>query len=300
MKYNVNLIVLTIFTLLNVFSGCSDNMNDSSPPIGAPEKDCFVILYAKPSHGMFSVFDHAVDFLDAYDKNKIAGLDINFEETGIYYDPHYGPNWWTYYHQPISIGNKSAKCKVRVFDEYYNHMSHTEFNMSRTEVHSLIKKYFHIQPRIQTKIDSILEKEFSGSYVIGVHYRGTDKISEAPRVPYEKVVEEIDKVIASLSLSEKNNYRVYVATDEAAFLDYVKPLYEDKLIYLCDAARSTTGAPVHLDRGYNRYLVGENALMDSILLSKTNIIIRTSSNLSRWSTYFNPDLPVIELSKRFQ
>ena len=42
----------------------------------------------------------------------------------------------------------------------------------------------------------------------------------------------------------------------------------------------------------------ENALIDCILLSKTDLLIRTSSNFSLASTFFNPKLPVIELSKR--
>lgn len=55
--------------------------------------------------------------------------------------------------------------------------------------------------------------------------------------------------------------------------------------------------PIHKSN-VNPYESGKAAILDMILLSKTNLLLRTSSNLSLWSTYMSPDLPVIELNKR--
>ncbi len=67
-----------------------------------------------------------------------------------------------------------------------------------------------------------------------------------------------------------------------------------------DVHRTTGAEGVHFSEQIGGYQLGEEALIDSLLLSKCNLLIRTSSNLSLWSTYFQPDIPVILLSERYQ
>ncbi|MEI6790088.1 MAG: hypothetical protein WCK42_02780, partial [Myxococcaceae bacterium] len=74
--------------------------------------------------------------------------------------------------------------------------------------------------------------------------------------------------------------------------------FPHQVVYLPEVKRSKDGKPLHLGKQQGQYESGLDALMDCLVLSKTNLLIRTSSNLSRWSAYFNPDLPVIELNKR--
>lgn len=66
-----------------------------------------------------------------------------------------------------------------------------------------------------------------------------------------------------------------------------------------DVHRSTGEEGIHFSE-HNGYQLGEEALIDSLLLSKCDLLIRTSSNLSLWSTYFQPDIPVFLLSERYQ
>ncbi len=66
---------------------------------------------------------------------------------------------------------------------------------------------------------------------------------------------------------------------------------------MIEAHRSSGTAGVHLSNR-NQYKIGEESILDALLLSKCDLLVRTSSNLSLWSTYFNPDLPVILLNER--
>ena len=52
---------------------------------------------------MFSVFCYVAGILYEYDTNTYAGIRVDFENIGIYYDPEYGPNWWNYYCEPCSF-----------------------------------------------------------------------------------------------------------------------------------------------------------------------------------------------------
>jgi len=265
-------------------------------------ENTFVVLESR-HHGMFSILDDVMSLLYAYEKKQIAGLEVDFGSGGLYYDSKHGPNWFSYYFEPVTLGRSSGDLVRTLYLPYsydeeikklgLNTIDHIEFsNVDKHKVNRLIKKYIKIKPFIENEVSSFVTKCFKHHYMIGVHFRGTDKISEAMRTPYETVKHAIDQLVKKNNLSD---YGIFVATDEEDFINYMRENYKD--ICYQDAIRSTTGRPIHFDNE-DPFKAGEDALVDAILLSKTNFLIRTSSNLSRWSTYFNPDLPVLELSKR--
>jgi hypothetical protein len=93
-----------------------------------------------------------------------------------------------------------------------------------------------------------------------------------------------------------HDYQIFVATDEQGFLDFIHEAFPGKIVCL-EMLRATHSEPLHINNS-NPYLQGENALVDVILLSKCTFVIRTSSNLSLWSSYLNPFLPVIHANNR--
>ena len=73
-------------------------------------------------------------------------------------------------------------------------------------------------------------------------------------------------------------------------------VFGDKVCFY-SSQRSKDGKPVHYN-SEDPYRVGEEALIDCLLLSRTNLLVRTSSNLSLCARYFNPSIPSIEVSVR--
>jgi hypothetical protein len=173
-----------------------------------------------------------------------------------------------------------------------NLLTAENLKIGRDYIFYLIQKYIKIRAPIQKEIDDFVATQFGDAFVLGVQYRGTDKVSEAPRVSYERVMEEIKNQIKG-----KKNFKIFVATDETALLAEVKKTYPNKVLSQ-DATRSSDGKPVHFS-GHDGFKIGKEALIDCLLLSKTHFLIRTSSNLSLWATYFNPELSQIELSQRY-
>lgn len=170
-----------------------------------------------------------------------------------------------------------------------------EIHTTRHEARRLIDDYIHVKPEIMEKITQFQIDNFMGKFVISVHYRGTDKIVEAPSVDYNTVFVKVNEIIRTHAGSE---YKIFVATDEQAFLDFMISRYGARVCYNPNAIRSRNGKPVHMS-DCDRYQCGLDAIMDAILLSRGHYLIRTSSNLSLWSTFFNPDIPVYELNKRY-
>jgi hypothetical protein len=245
--------------------------------------------------GMFAAANQVLGHLCLYEKGNystFSGISVDFGEIGLYYDPDYGPNWWNYYFEPICLGALSpseARCASRA--EAVAALA-ARRQTPRSEVAAIVEKFVHVKPFIMEKVDDFVDRYFRGLYILGVHYRGADKV-ESPRLPYTHVIQQIEK-----NLPLDRPYKIFIATDEALFLEAAQEKFRDQIIHI-EAHRSRDREGVHQSPSNPHYMVGEEALIDALLLSKCNLLIRTSSNLSLWSTYFNPHLPVVLLNRRF-
>jgi Nodulation protein Z (NodZ) len=278
-------LIFALFCFILFFNGIA---------LKAEQKERIIIKSFDYHAGMFSVFNTIMGFLYYYDHKQLSGLEVNFEETGVYYEAGYGPNWWNYYCLPLNLGDShSSFSRFASNADRANYAYFTEYQLSRFEVNALIKKYIQIQPVIQQQVEEFCQKNFQNQYIIGVHYRGTDKTIESEYIQVHEVLIAICEHIDALELKD---YKIYLATDETAVVDCFKEYFPDKLVYQ-SAYRSENGLPIHYFNE-NAYQTGKEALIDSLLLSKTNFLIRTESNLSLWSIYFNPDLNFVTINKR--
>ncbi|MES2504782.1 MAG: nodulation protein NodZ [Myxococcota bacterium] len=259
-----------------------------------------VILTARPaitSSGLFSVLDDVWSLLRCYEIKLCSAVKVDFGKDGLYYDPKIGENWYNYYFKPIDLGDRQ-KDFIRSNDPSSTNHQMPEFGgPPRDQIAVLVHKYIIPTPAIQQQVNKFVKNHFRHQFVFGVHYRGTDKTSEAPRTPYEVVSEKIRAEIAQRRLTA---FKIFVATDEAPFIKFLESEFPGKIIYDTMIIRSTNGRPLHINMTENQYTTGRDALIDCLLLSRTNFLFRTSSNLSRWATYFNPKLPVEELSQRHE
>ena len=258
------------------------------------------LILDNPIHrnGLFSIFTMVLGLLKMYDSGQCIGCEVNFENKGVYYDETFGLNWWEYYFEPIKLGNKNGIIKKIGNNQKIKLSSQCEYNTSRDQNHIYIEKYIHLKPHILEKIKQFKDTYFT-EHMIGVHYRGTDKVIEAPRIPYESVFEKINYILQTST--DSHLYKIYIATDEQSFLEYMKEQFHEKIVFLEGIYRSSNNNnnPIHHLETDMNYKKGEEAVLDCILLSHCDILIRTSSNLSLVSTFFNNLMPIIELSTRY-
>lgn len=244
------------------------------------------------------MFGSVIGALDLYDQGKIAGLSVEFGKKGIYYDAERGDNWWNYYFEPIQLGNPGVKkiniakrmsCEVACRACQLREKNNISFQRART----LIDKYIHIKPEISSDIERFIQLHFRGRFVIGVHYRGTDKITEAPKVAFECVAAHIETV-----MKKRPGAFIFVATDDQHFLRYIMKRFPGQVLFQ-EAARSLDQCAVHNKKLVSSYRCGLEALTDCLLLSRCQLLIRTASNLSAASSMFQPHLPVMKLSTEY-
>ncbi len=123
-----------------------------------------------------------------------------------------------------------------------------------------------------------------------MHYRGTDKFVDARRVPYGEMEREVRS-----RLRPDGESRIFVATDEAAFVTYMRERFPG-LVAARDMFRSLDGSPIDIINDDTNHRKGLDAVVDCLLLSRTHTLVRTASNLGLFATLFNPRLPVTLLN----
>lgn len=261
----------------------------------------FVTLQGMTGMGFFEEFLSILGALYIYELGQYAGVRVDLCNNKTYYDPAYRENWWEYYFEPLCVGNPKNTIDFKTVNgegDSIDYARHVEFCVYRSEANALIKKYIHVKKEIKKKLRNFTKKHFGKDKVIGVHFRGTDKYSEAPIAKFEKVTEYIDKAIASFKKSfPKRNIKIFVATDEQSFLEYIISRYPSQIVFYEEGTRSLDGSPVHTSLE-NSYKKGEDALFDCLLLSKCHYLIKTSSNLSLCAAYFNPKMPMVHVTVR--
>ena len=129
--------------------------------------------------------------------------------------------------------------------------------------------------------------------MLGVHYRGTDKVSEAPYVSYDMVEKNIKFYLDKFP----NTDAIFTSSDDNNFISYIKnSSIECPIIYRDDSYRSNNNIPIHYTN-QNKYDINRDAIINCLILSRCNALMKTASILSAWSILFNPNLPLIMLNE---
>jgi len=246
--------------------------------------------------GLFAEFRVILGLLAHYEewKDQYAGVRVDFATAGLFYDPPFGPNWWEYYFEPIAIGSCEG-AEARLTSALENELLLDEEELfSKERRAELVARHIRPKPHVRDKVDAYVRDNFQDAFVIGIHYRGTNKSEEANRVPYRDVYAAALQAISSAGSAR---CRLFLATDEQAFLDYLREKFPDTLLHR-ELFRSRDGRPIDEVNEDGNYRKGEDAVIDCLLLARCQMLVRTESNLSVCSTLFNPALPDVCLNRR--
>ena len=245
--------------------------------------------------GFFSAFNMVVGLLDAYEKGEISGIEIKLGTTGLYYDKTKGPSWWEYYFEtlPIQVSNTAPRIHI---DEglYFSYSLRGHIGISRERGYYLVNKYIKIRPKFLKEVDTFLERKIKNRPFVSVHYRGTDKMEkESNIISREEVILQIKQKLFQMEKFKKTD--IFVATDDQPFLDLMKQEFGNRVCYF-EMERSTDNQPIHEHRE-DGYISGKMALLDCLVLSRSDLFFRTSSNLGGVAIILNLSLPSLLLNR---
>lgn len=189
----------------------------------------------------------------------------------------------------IIIDFQTLYCKVSGNDKYSENPSFKEANY-------LFFKYYKFPNNIIDNINKIVNKQFTKN-ILGLHYRGSDKITDYQQNPL--ILSKDEYILIIEDYIKKNDiHEIFFATDSTTIIPYITNLQQkyNLNIIIQDCIRFADGQIPFKNTGKNPIELGTECLIDSILLSKCNSLILTNSALSAWSKVFNPELPTYKIS----
>ena len=277
-------------------------------------------------YGFFAEFLWVLNHLDYCVTRGFTPVVFWGEQSS--YFPHHGPkdlNMWDYFFEPVSSlryiqGDKLAldhyyrddfsviwnypqyiqllnfsesstrKSFVKIFNKFppMNHVypfgkQHLYDYAFRKMIKSqLIDKFIKVKQPIVQKCDEFYNKYIKGISTIGIHLRGRWIHGEMPEI----TVEQIARLANELA---NNDTQFFVATDQVALIQQAKIYLKGKVIYYETQRSNAPTSPFPGKKLHPK--LGEDLLIETLLLSKCNYFIHTISNVSTVVLYFNPDLP---------
>ena len=267
--------------------------------------------------GLFADFFAVIGALSYAEKHRAAGVSVNFQ-TDIYVEPERGENWWAYYFEPEMIVREDILRPPEIhFNRWISLYGPWAWNRSWSSVilpdypktrpypinaagemkriGALVSKYIRVKEPIREKVEKFRSLNMAGEFIIGIHYRGTDKKLLYPyKSPSYALFEEQIGLVSKRY--KKDRFKVFIATDEIEFLEWAKDRYPDNVLFYDESPRLSASDPIatrggaHKSREFSPYLKGETAVIDCLLLSCCNYLIKNRSSLSDISLAFNPSL----------
>jgi hypothetical protein len=157
----------------------------------------------------------------------------------------------------------------------------------------LINKYLFVREDVISEVEDYCCQHFANRRVLGVHYRGTDKVLESPMIPYDRVKRNIERYLEIYPETDC----VFIATDDISFLENMENTSVGRpLLFRNDSFRSRNGDSIHESAYTNKYEINRDAIVNCLILSRCDALLKTASILSGWSKLFNPQLPTVMLS----
>jgi len=181
----------------------------------------------------------------------------------------------------------------------------SDFDPGQEEIHEerraifydLIHRRIKIKPSILSKIDDFHQRHFVDAIVIGVHMRGTERSVEVtgwyskPHLDEAVYMREVDR-----ALKQFPKAKIFLATDTEATVEKFRSRYNDRLLTY-DAQRAEEGNSPHLQFG--GAVLGEQVLIEAMLLSKTCFLIHGISNVAFAALCFSPTLSHLNVYSKY-
>jgi hypothetical protein len=280
-------------------AGALSRMDGDGPPARA------LVIAARPDAGAFSMFFQTLGLLRYAESAGLVPL-VYFNRHVCYWSNagHRGSrNAWEYFFLPVSqltlddLGVDANDVEDLDATQLQSHLGNRAIvrndylevdigcagwinERQRLIAADLIDRYVRIRPELTAQIEDFYQRRLAGQFVVGVHHRGTDKVVEAAPVPFERYQCALDGFLA-----EHPHVHIFAATDCAEFLDRLTVRYGDR-ISSTSAHRSSNGQPVHWGNPQS----GAEAIVDAVLLSRSNHFFHGISNVSAAVLVFNRTL----------
>ena len=257
-----------------------------------PDKIFYVIR--RTSHaGIFSYMSFILNHLAiAKERNFIPVVDMeNFTNPYNEKDNLLNTkNSWEYYFEQTSNYKLSEvyKSKNVIF--------------SRNDFHHKMEYRIHLEPKFRIFLKKEIKllntyNEFLNLYfkknqihdkkILGIHFRGTSYKTSRGHI-FPATIKQMKKYVDEL-ISSENFDKIFLCTEEKNYLDFFKKNYPDYLLYLETFRSDKNDAFTKYNRKNHRYLLGDEAIREALILSKCSSLLFVRSNIINAANFFSKE-----------
>ena len=154
----------------------------------------------------------------------------------------------------------------------------------RMMMYTLLTRHVTVRPIIKAKVDAFYAQHMAGRRVVGVHIRKGD-YEGTEGLPTH--IEEF-----SAAIDERSDWDlVYLATDCEGTVESMRQIYQERLMcYDCTRGTDTRGIHNRTDAGLSKALLGEETLIDALLLTRCDYYVHGNSSMNFAVLSWNPTL----------
>ena len=188
-------------------------------------------------------------------------------------------NSWEYYFEPLSdITLEEVYDSKNVILGYDKRSDFSNLSGELESLSMVWKKYIHMKPDIEEKINTKIKTLFDGKErILGVLYRGTDyKQLKLKKVPVQPDLPELFELIDA-ELARGGYDGIFVSSESEYALDQFKIRYGKNVIYTDQKRFSDTNgkwlSEIEFNRENDRYLRGYEYLETIMILSECTSMI---------------------------
>ncbi len=282
-----------------------------------------VIEHVDSNAGFCAVITYALNGVrKALENGWLPVVRFEGQTARYFYDPEFGENVWDYYFEPV-MGVRWDEVREALEDgrlspSQLHHYEESEFlswhhsdpdrlaTFWATEVpanpaawiaekrdlgREFVSRFVRVKAPILEKVEAFRREHLSGDMNFGVHIRGTDFAYAAPTRP-QRYIDEIRQIAAERGLDD---YRVFVATDQEQYVESFREEFGDRVVTY-DAVRSTGELPPFKMKEISPYRLGEDVLIDVLLLASCQHILKGAAAVGEYALWFNPEATVSDFA----
>lgn len=271
-----------------------------------------LLIATRPGCGLWSMFFQIIGLIRYAERRDLEPV-VYFNDATCWWSPNGyngSRNAWEYFFEPIGrvsamelLGTKQSSLEHAsvqqlqdalpddiVMSDYIldnvGHYDHTE--AQRQEYASIVERRIRVKSQVLAKLDPTLVEALTRG-ATAVHYRGTDKFCESPRPSVHEYYDALQHRVDP-------SHKLFVATDDAPFLEWMIGTYGDRVLYT-QAARSHDQVPLHIGphRGPRQ---AEECLLDVLFMAKCQHLVHGNSSVTNGVLVFNPTMSHDALHRR--
>jgi hypothetical protein len=237
-------------------------------------------------------------------ENNNAQCAVHWGRQSLYFDEKHGANVWDYYFKESAFSFSGKPSRSRQLAVSYR-PSAKEYERYeglnyRHSVARALDRFCQPKDHVQELLSSYQHECFSTHGNLGIHVRMTDAA-----MGYEnRNAGQIENYIFEVESWVKKNPRgkIFLATDDNKTISLFESRYGAKVHYRsCLRSDDNTSIHGHYDGGVSgsAYQKGLDVLVDALLLSRCDQLIRCHSRVTWYSLCANPDLYFVDTDAKY-